>query len=151
MSPGSGPAAEGRRRLRRNREYRPDLDLVAVGPDGRLAGFCLAFVYGEDNAVLGRRDGWVEQMGTHPDHRRRGIGRALLRAGLEGLRQRGAEVAYLETGAENGAAHPHRRGAPPTSGRAADAAPPDRRTITAPRAAAAGVWLPDGGSGSSGR
>jgi ribosomal protein S18 acetylase RimI-like enzyme len=98
---GDGPSAEARRRLRRNREYRRDLDLVAVAPDGRLAGFCLCFVYGEDNAALGRRDGWVEQMGTHPDLRRRGLGRALLRAGLRALRRRGVDAVYLETGQEN--------------------------------------------------
>ena len=101
---GDGPSADSRRRLWGNREYRRDLDLVAVAPDGRLVGFCLAFLYGEDNAALSRRDGWIEQMGTHPDYRRQGVGRALLRAGLHALRRHGAADVYLETGDENHAA-----------------------------------------------
>lgn len=71
--------------------YRPDLDLVAVAPDGILAGFCVGWL------DLPRRIGQVEPMGTHPDHQRRGLGRALLDELFRRFATLGATTAIVET------------------------------------------------------
>lgn len=71
--------------------YRLDLDLVAVAPDGGLAGFCVGWL---DSA---RRVGQVEPIGTHPAHQRRGLGRALLDEMFRRFAAHGAVTAIVET------------------------------------------------------
>ena len=75
-----------RARTLRRPEYVPDLDLVAVGPDGRLAAFCVCWL---DGGSLEPR-GQVEPMGVGPEWRGLGLGRALL---CEGLRRLSLHVA----------------------------------------------------------
>lgn len=58
--------------------YVPELDLVAVAPDGSFAAFCTVRL----DPVS--RIAEFEPVGTHPDYRRLGLGKALL---LEGLRR----------------------------------------------------------------
>jgi ribosomal protein S18 acetylase RimI-like enzyme len=77
------------RRLMRAWPYRPELDQVAVAPDGSFAAFCLCWL-DEDNRV-----GNLEPVGTHPDHRRLGLARAVCQAGLRSLRAAGAETALV--------------------------------------------------------
>jgi ribosomal protein S18 acetylase RimI-like enzyme len=69
--------------------YRPELDNVVEAPDGSFAAYCLAW-YDESNRV-----GEFEPVGTHPDHQRRGLGTAVCRAGLHGLKAAGAERAMI--------------------------------------------------------
>ena len=82
-------------------EYRSDLDLVAVAPDGRLAAFCVCWL-GEDSE--GRLWGQVEPMGVHEDYRKLGLGLAILSEGLQRLHQCGAESVYVETDKHRNAA-----------------------------------------------
>lgn len=96
---GGGPTRESRLASWRAPDYLPEL--VAVAPDGGLAAFCWALVDDEENALYGRRDGWVVQLGTARPFRRHGLGRATLRAGLRLLRDRGAEAAWLVVGSGN--------------------------------------------------
>jgi len=49
-------------------------------------------------------EGTVERIGVAPEHRRRGIGRALLERGIGALRERGVRQVWLEVGASNEAA-----------------------------------------------
>jgi ribosomal protein S18 acetylase RimI-like enzyme len=81
-------------------EYRPDLDLVMVAPDGRLAGFCVCWLA----QVAGHAEGQVEPMGVHPDFQGCRLGRALLLEGLRRMRAAGARVAHIEVDSENAAA-----------------------------------------------
>jgi GNAT superfamily N-acetyltransferase len=74
--------------------------LVAIAPDGTFAAFCSCTVSVERNAQHGVREGWVGEIGTHPDHRRRGLAGALLTAGLRQLRGAGLDTAVLSTGAQ---------------------------------------------------
>ena len=83
------------RRLRTAPVYRPDLDFVAVAPDGRLAAYCICWL---DPTT---RVAEFEPVGTHPDFRGRGIGRTLLLEAFRRLREAGAETAIVLTNANN--------------------------------------------------
>jgi len=76
-------------RLTREWPYRADLDHVVEAPDGTFAAFCLSWL-DPDNAV-----GLFEPVGTHPHHRRRGLGTAVCLGALAGLRESGARTAVV--------------------------------------------------------
>lgn len=73
------------------------IDLAATAPDGELAAICLCSTSDLDAAPHTPCSGWVELLGTRPAYRRRGLGRALLLAGLQHLGAHGATVALLGT------------------------------------------------------
>jgi ribosomal protein S18 acetylase RimI-like enzyme len=82
-------------------DYRPELDLLAVAPDGTFAAFCFCTINAEANAQCGRKAGEVGTMGTRPQFRRRGLGSAMALAGMRRLQGLGMEVAWLTTGSWN--------------------------------------------------
>jgi ribosomal protein S18 acetylase RimI-like enzyme len=88
-------AGEERLALMHDSTYRPDLDLVAVAPDGAFAGFCICSISAEEDRRHGRHEGWIELIGTHPRFRRRGLGQALLLTGLQRLMLYGVDTALL--------------------------------------------------------
>lgn len=92
---------EDRRHRLQRPGYRPEQDLVAVAPDGSFAAFCLWGIDEADNARRGRKDGWIGLLGTRRGHRGLGLGRAMLLAGLQRLRDEGADTAKLGVDAEN--------------------------------------------------
>jgi mycothiol synthase len=71
--------------------YRPELDLVAVAPDGRLAAFAIGWLAPDGRSAA------VEPMGVSPDFQRHGLGRALLAELIGRFRAAGAEQAYVVT------------------------------------------------------
>ncbi len=79
-------------RVRASPTYRPELDLVIETPGGDLAGFALLWL---DAA---NRLGVFEPLGVAAAYQRRGLGRALMLAGLRCLGDHGADVALVETG-----------------------------------------------------
>lgn len=81
--------------------YKPDLDLIAVAPDGTLAAFCLCHINPEQNQQIGRKDGWINLLGTRRGFRRIGLGRAMLLAGLHQLKAAGMATAKLGVDADN--------------------------------------------------
>lgn len=81
--------------------YRPELLLLAVAPDGRLAAFCNCRINPEENARTGRAMGWVDALGTRRGYRRLGLGRAMLRTGLQQLQQEGMTSARLGVDTQN--------------------------------------------------
>lgn len=81
--------------------YDPDLDLVAVAPDGSLSAYCMCYISAEENEMTGRKDGYTDPIATHPAYQRRGLGRALLLTGLALLRARGMEYGHTSTDSSN--------------------------------------------------
>ena len=76
-------------KVRETWPYRPDLDCVVVAADGSVAAYTLAWL-DELNAV-----GEFEPVGTHKDHLRRGLGRAVNLFALQRLRDEGATTALV--------------------------------------------------------
>ena len=77
-------------------QYDPELDLVAVAPNGELAAFCVCGF--EDSS---REVGYTDPVGTHARYKRRGLGKAMVTTGLHALKDRGARTAELGTSSEN--------------------------------------------------
>lgn len=72
--------------------YPKGCDWAVISPDGRVAAFCIAW----PDAVS--RIGQIEPVGTHPDLQRRGLGRAVMLAGMrhmQGLGMRSARTCVL--------------------------------------------------------
>jgi GNAT superfamily N-acetyltransferase len=72
--------------------YRADLDCVAETEGGRFASYVLCW-YDEVNGA-----GEFEPVGTHPDHRRRGLATATCTFALRRLQEEGARVAVVYAG-----------------------------------------------------
>jgi mycothiol synthase len=96
---------EARRALMRNPDYIPELDLLLEAPDGTLVAFCYCAIPKEANELSGRSEGEIAIVGTRPAYQKRGIGRAMLLAGLQHLKDFGVETATLGTSSENTGAH----------------------------------------------
>lgn len=90
-----------RQAMMRVPEYDAELDLLAVGPDGRLAAYCFCSLSQEENERTGRNEGYTDPIATHPDFQRHGLAKALLLTGLHQLKQRGVAAAALGTSSEN--------------------------------------------------
>ena len=69
--------------------YRLEDDLVVEAPDRSLAAYALSWY---DPAGL---VGELEPVGTHPDHQRRGLSRAVVGAAVERLHERGAQIVQV--------------------------------------------------------
>lgn len=96
---------EARRSIMRNPDYIPELDLLLEAPDGTLAAFCYCAIPREANELSGRNEGEIAIIGTSPAYQKRGLGRAMLLAGLQRLKDFGVETATLGTSSENSGAH----------------------------------------------
>ncbi|OKI47350.1 GNAT family N-acetyltransferase [Micromonospora sp. CB01531] len=83
--------------LRDDDEYRPDLSLIARGPDGTAVGFL--------NVI----DNWIDQVGVVPGWRQRRVGAYLVATALRSLAEDGAREAWLCVNDNNPAAALYRR------------------------------------------
>lgn len=83
------------RRFMQSPVYDPELDVVAVAPDGQIGSFCIVW---PDPDI---KTGLFEPVGTHPDFQRRGLGKAVMIEALHRLQARGMERAIVSTTAEN--------------------------------------------------
>jgi mycothiol synthase len=82
-------------------EYRADLDLLAIAPDGSFAGFCYCVLKPAGRSGKHYDEGFIGVLGTRRGHRGIGLGRALLLAGLHLLKQQGAAVVDLSVDTQN--------------------------------------------------
>ncbi|MBL1178871.1 GNAT family N-acetyltransferase [Pantanalinema sp. GBBB05] len=92
---------ERRQRWLTHPTYDPELDQVAIAPDGTFAAFCFSLIDQEDNRWTGRLDGWIGDLGTRRGFRRLGLGRAMLLTGMHQLKAKGMDTALLGVDAEN--------------------------------------------------
>ena len=90
--PAEWATPETYRELQRAPDYRKDLDLYVVAPDGGFAACCIAW----HDPV--NRLGTFEPVGTHPAFRRMGLGRAVIMEGINRLGSLGAERAWVGSG-----------------------------------------------------
>lgn len=92
---------EHRLSVMRNPDYKSDLDLLAVAPDGTFAAFCISNIREESISSSGQKEGEIEIIGTRPAFCGMGLGKAMLLAGLQSLRAYGVETATLGTSSSN--------------------------------------------------
>jgi mycothiol synthase len=71
--------------------YRRNLDIVAVAPGGELAAFCTVWVDDVTGMAV------FEPVGTHPDHQKRGLGKAVMSEGLRRAQKLGATLATVSS------------------------------------------------------
>jgi ribosomal protein S18 acetylase RimI-like enzyme len=82
--------------------YIPELDLVAVAPNGELAAFCVCQIFPDDAPRAGgQKEGWTDPVATHPSYQRLGLAKALMLHGMRLLKARGIDTAILGTNGEN--------------------------------------------------
>ena len=92
---------EQRLAMMRVPDYDPELDLLAISPEGRFAAYCMCSINQEENERTGRSEGYTDPVATHPDFQRRGLARALLLTGFHKLKQRDIDTAVLHTSSNN--------------------------------------------------
>jgi predicted N-acetyltransferase YhbS len=92
--PSDWPPAEAFRKMQQAPDYREDLDLFVVAPDGEYVSFCTIWV---DEA---NRYANFEPVGTHWEYQRLGLGRALLTEGFRRMAERGVTRSYMDSGNE---------------------------------------------------
>ncbi len=69
--------------------YSFDWDLLAVSPEGKLAAFNLVWLYPQNQTAE------IDPLGTHPEHRQRGLSRALVLESFQRMHVQGIRYAYI--------------------------------------------------------
>lgn len=69
--------------------YNAELDLSVVDDQGRPIAFCFGFVDQNNGIAI------IETIGTHPDYRQRGFGKAVVTACFLRLKEQGVTTAYI--------------------------------------------------------
>jgi predicted N-acetyltransferase YhbS len=92
--PGPPPEEEieGRRRMKDAPNFREDLTIVVVAPDGNYVSYCGMWVVPENQIA------YVEPVATDPDYRRMGLGRAAVLESMRRAASVGAQVAWVGSG-----------------------------------------------------
>jgi ribosomal protein S18 acetylase RimI-like enzyme len=80
---------------------RPDLSCLALAPDGAVVGYLLSHRYEDDDALLGAKYGWIDNIGTLAAWRRKGIASQLITTALHWYREAGLEMAAIDVDTEN--------------------------------------------------
>jgi mycothiol synthase len=97
----SNQTVEGRLAFMRDPAYVPDLDLLAVAPDGTLAAFVVGGIEPDEDLPGCPRHGFTDPIGTRPAFRRMGLARALLLEAFRRLQAHGVEIVEVGTGSGN--------------------------------------------------
>jgi ribosomal protein S18 acetylase RimI-like enzyme len=86
---------EQHRRVSLSPAYRPELNVIAVAPDGELAASCIGWLDEVNRLVQ------IEPVGTHPTYTRQGLARAVVLESVERARTLGATRAVIYTSTSN--------------------------------------------------
>jgi ribosomal protein S18 acetylase RimI-like enzyme len=92
--PSEWEPASAYREMQKAPDYRKDLDLFVVAPNGEYAAVCVIWI-DEKNKY-----GNFEPVGTHIEYQRMGLGRALLTEGFRRMAQYGITRSYMDSGNE---------------------------------------------------
>ena len=89
--PGEPPedGVEGRKKMQSVPNFKKDLKIVAIAPDGNFVSFC-GMWYDAVNRIS-----YVEPVATDPDYRRMGLGKAAVWEGIRRCGALGATVAFV--------------------------------------------------------
>lgn len=90
---------------------RRDLSFIAVDDDDAVVGHCVNKRFEADDELIGRRDAWIDNLGTLAGWRGRGIASALIAHSLHAFAAAGCTHASIGVDSENptGAAQLYRR------------------------------------------
>lgn len=80
--------------LMESKEY---CHLVMVNPEGEFVAYCECSVCYAEWERSNQRIGWIDYVETKPEHRQKGLGRAILAAGLLQLKEMNADNVLLVT------------------------------------------------------
>lgn len=83
--------ADWRQSAMRAPQDEPELDLVAVGPDGAIVAFCVSWITPPLAVLQGGRVAQVEPLGVRPEYQGIGLGRALLLEACRRAKDMGAQ------------------------------------------------------------
>lgn len=75
--------------------------LVVVDPSGKFVAYCELSICRAEWHLTAQRHGWISYIGTRPENRRQGLGRAVLLESLRQLLGMGAETVALTTISNN--------------------------------------------------
>ncbi|MBN1877679.1 MAG: GNAT family N-acetyltransferase [Anaerolineae bacterium] len=90
--PKDWPSAATYAELQKAPDYRKDLDLYIVSPEGEYVSFCIAW-YDAQNQI-----GILEPVGTIPGYRRRGLARAVVTEAIRRVAALGAKEMWVGSG-----------------------------------------------------
>ena len=80
---------------------RPDLSFVALDDDDQVVAHCLNKRFPADDELTGRRTAWINNLGTLPEWRGRGVASALIAASLNAFAAEGLTHASIGVDSEN--------------------------------------------------
>ncbi|MEZ5342639.1 MAG: GNAT family N-acetyltransferase [Acidimicrobiales bacterium] len=80
---------------------RPDWSFIALNANGDVVAHCLNSRYEADDELLGRRDGWINNLGTLAAYRGRGIASALIAHSLRAFAKAGMTHASIGVDSAN--------------------------------------------------
>jgi len=100
---GNAPRDEaGWHQMVRGHGARADLSFVAVDESsGEVLSLCLNHAFPEDEAVTGRRDGWIDNLATAREWRGRGLASALIAASFQAFEKAGFTHAMIGVDADS--------------------------------------------------
>ena len=79
-------------------------DVIMLYNGDESIGYCWTTINSDENLALGTNRGRIHMMGVDPDYRGKGLGRAVLLAGLIHLMEKGVELAQLTVDSLNNVA-----------------------------------------------
>lgn len=77
--------------------YSADLDLVVEDADGKLVAFCIGWMCDLNGEPIGQ----IEPLGVHPEHQKKGLGRAILLENLRRMQQHGVRNVLIDAESYN--------------------------------------------------
>ena len=89
VAPEDDKTLNGRRKMRSAPNWKPELNIITVAPDGDYASYCGMWYLPEKKTAI------VEPVATDPKYRRMGLGKAVVLEGIRRCAERGAKVAIV--------------------------------------------------------